>query len=520
MKLSLLFAGLAASQTCSDDIAYIKANCFEADGYEPDVAKLCEGTCATTLKSAETTCIGDNTNEYFATISWPEKCDSCGQDLQIVQSPPCSYGPSPTDAVCKAGDACNNALVRAKTSCVGKAKESTMKHYAGQCDGTTTTQGTITQAHGHEGVCVALKSNCCGASANANCILHQGMSSIDQTCKSAEAAPMCTSCEDDCKTSELFKESDTAPDLDVICEQSCTKKYFKSLVDSSVALGQPTCSAMGIGTNADGARKMADKFNFKCTKNANNKYCRDFAPSTTTLSSTSLTCSSPEIVAMKTSGCCFGSMLAKRAASTDSAEKQANGMGAFADDGYFDAIAAMSKECSLETKPCDTGMIIDVTQVGGSISIPDISKEQVTSNKAVKTYVRQIIADKMNVETQNVVITGITAGTATASAGRQLTTQTQVDYTVTVQDKQGQPSSTTLQSNNAALSADPASLQTEMTTGINQALAATSAPTAPPTHSPTTAASPSGSVAGNTGSVPVPSLMVFTALAGLYALFF
>ena len=78
-----------------------------------------------------------HTGWAFEQGNWPGICDACNQHLHIVQSEPCSYGPSPVmTKVCGAGNPCNIALVKAKASYLGKEGEVVMKHYKGVCDGT------------------------------------------------------------------------------------------------------------------------------------------------------------------------------------------------------------------------------------------------------------------------------------------------------------------------------------------------------------------------------------------------
>ena len=187
-----------------------------------------------------------------------------------------------------------------------------MLHYKNQCGANPpAATGTATQAHNHAGFCGLVEAGCCTQS-SATCPLQEGMDTIAKTCKDAEKAPVCISCVSLKKESAFKKTCDensfrmtnartascsamilpptwrltstpsarTQVTMFQTCPAKCTKRihlsrtectqrYFTSLVENTKNLAQPTCSAMGTGASVDGARKMADKFAFKCAKNAN-----------------------------------------------------------------------------------------------------------------------------------------------------------------------------------------------------------------------------------------------------------
>jgi hypothetical protein len=459
-------AGLVAQ--CETDVAYLQTNCGID---EEDHTKACVGQCLDTLKKAEISCKGNMQHGWaFEQGQWTGICDACNQDLKIVQKEGvCSSGPSliggKDGPTCKqAGHQCNTALVKAKTSCLGSKSESVMKHYSGFCDGTVEAVVSLTGTTSHKGFCDLLEAPCFGTATD-TCGLIAGMENVKQECKSAEITSVKMSCNAQCKDSKLFSydtPTDMEAHLKTICEDTaCTTPYFQSLVDSTATMSKSECANMGSGAEVGGARKQADQYNFQCAKNAGNKYCRTLFPKLT--ESGQLTCSSSVVKEMKAAGCCFGSMLAIKAASKDAAAAAGYGAGVFKDDQYFDSVAVLAKECGLNLTPCSDGMLIKVNQVPGTVTLKGTTVDQVKTKTAA---VKKTIADKMGVKTQNVVITGITASAA-ASSGRKLTTgSTNVDYTVTAQAKQGEPTKSQLDTAAAAITTDPSALETSVKTAM------------------------------------------------------
>jgi hypothetical protein len=420
-------------------------NKFSTDCTGLTAACAAGSACETQFQSLKTVCASNTALAgHLTAIETECKRPICQAAFKKVDEGSCkdNWG-----QLCAANTECNSFFLDAQTKCATFHEGTILTQHQAHCSSN----------HGlsqFEKNCLRVNA-CCGSSPTSTFETTQcqdlfGSSGNDQaaqpqSCKNSELGHACTSCSSECKGAPALQLTESTfnmfegDNLQKICEDTkCTPKYFKSAVIFTDTMMKPECSS---ADTSDNYIKTEDIYSFMCTQNADKGYCLKHMMSpetkrrmqTRSVDSTpapKLSCSDEEIVKMKAAGCCVGTFVAMLA----------NGNNQTISEDFKTQVLEVSDECGLNIVPCGTGAIADVVQVKSELELSGVTVDQVRANRQAFT---KAVAAQVGVEEQNVIITGVNAGTT--AQGRKLADSTKVNFAVTVTQNTDSTSATNLE---------------------------------------------------------------------------